>query len=158
MKKAPPVSTPAVPPSLEKLSRLMDSSIRLPGGYRIGWDGIIGLVPGIGDAVGLGISLYILFGAQRAGASSATLARMAANVGIETLLGSVPVLGDLFDFVFKANNRNMRLLQNQIAMPEKTDKRSKRSLYLVALVLLVVVILLIALFVRVISALFGLIF
>lgn len=158
MKRASPAAGAAVPPSLAKLSRFMDSSIRLPGGYRIGWDGIIGLVPGIGDAVGLGISLYILFGAQRAGASSATLTRMAANVGIETLLGSVPVLGDLFDFVFKANNRNMRLLQNQVAMPEATDKRSKRSLYLAALVLLVVVILLIALFVRIISALFGLVF
>ena len=86
-----PLNTP--PASLEKLSRLMDSSIRLPGGYRIGWDGIIGLIPGIGDLTGLAISLYILVGARRAGASSATLFKMMVNVTLESVLGAIPVVG-----------------------------------------------------------------
>ena len=149
----PPSSTPAGPavPSaldtragrgLRRLARFMDSSIRLPGGYRIGWDGIIGLVPGIGDVVGLGVSAWIVFGAARLGASRATLARMAGNVALESVVGAVPVLGDLFDFAFKANERNMRLLERHAREPERLSRHSRRwvvgfGLACVAAVLLV---------------------
>lgn len=96
---------------LQRLSRLLDASIRLPGGFRIGWDTIIGLVPGIGDAVGAGLSAYIVWSAARMGAPRHVLTRMIANVGIDTLIGSVPLVGDLFDAGFKANLRNVALLE-----------------------------------------------
>ena len=110
---------------LQRLSRLMDSAIALPGGYRIGWDGLIGLVPGIGDMVGLGVSAWIVLGAARMGAPKALLARMAGNVALESLVGVVPVLGDLFDFAFKANMRNMRLLERHALEPQRLERRSR---------------------------------
>ncbi|MFK8079945.1 MAG: DUF4112 domain-containing protein [Granulosicoccus sp.] len=118
---------------LDRFSKLMDSSIRLPGGYRIGWDGVIGLVPGIGDLVGTGISLYILLQARRLGASRTTLLRMLGNVGVETVIGSIPVIGDVFDLTFKANNRNMRLLDQQVADPESISRESNLRFYVVLL-------------------------
>ena len=94
--------------------RFLDSSIRLPGGFRIGWDGIIGLVPGIGDVIGLGLSGYLVWRAAELGLPRATLARMLGNVALETVIGAVPIVGDAFDFAFKANNRNVRLLQRAL--------------------------------------------
>ena len=96
---------------LRRLARLLDSSIRLPGGFRIGVDGLIGLVPGVGDLVGAGLSSYIVVQAARMKAPPRVLARMTWNVLLELVIGSVPVLGDLFDMVFKANERNVALLE-----------------------------------------------
>ena len=98
--------------------RFLDSAIRLPGGYRIGWDGIIGLVPGVGDVVGMGLSGYLVWRAAQLGVSRATLARMAGNVVLEGVIGAVPVIGDAFDFVFKANNRNVALLLAELERRE----------------------------------------
>ena len=98
--------------------RLLDSAIRLPGGYRIGWDGIIGLVPGIGDVVGMGLSGWLVWRAAQLGVSRATLARMIGNVALEGVIGAVPVVGDAFDFVFKANNRNVALLLAELERRE----------------------------------------
>jgi hypothetical protein len=112
----------------------MDSSIRLPGGFRIGWDGIIGLIPGLGDVAGMGISLYIVAGAWRSGISRATLIQMLLNLGVEAAIGSIPVIGDLFDFAFKANNRNMRLLENHDADPEGSRLNSRLTLVGIILV------------------------
>ena len=141
---------------LQRLSRLMDSSIRLPGGYRIGWDGVIGLIPGIGDLVGLGVSAWIVLGAARLGVSKATLARMAGNVALETVIGSVPLIGDLFDMAFKANMRNMRLLERHAGDPAAVTRRSRAWLAGVALVGLALVVLLGWIVVAVIGALVGL--
>ena len=98
---------------LRRLARVLDSAIPLPGGFRIGLDGIIGLIPGIGDAVGASAAAYIVIRAAQMGASTATLVRMMWNIILETLVGAVPILGDLFDFAWKANNRNIRLLESQ---------------------------------------------
>lgn len=96
---------------LQKLATLMDSQFTLPGiGYRIGWDGIIGLIPGVGDLFSTAISLYIIAEAQKLGVSRWTTTRMVANLVIDALVGAVPILGDLFDVAFKANLRNLRLL------------------------------------------------
>jgi hypothetical protein len=100
-----------LPADLEGLARLMDESIRLPGGYRIGLDGLVGLVPGIGDAVGAVVSLYLVGRAAKLGAPRSAVARMLGNVGLETLVGAVPIVGDAFDFAFKANRRNVRILR-----------------------------------------------
>lgn len=114
--KTPPLNspTPNTTAELQALSRFLDSSIRLPGGYRIGWDGIIGLIPGLGDVVGACISLYIIIRAKRLGGSNLTIMRMLLNVAIELIVGLIPVVGDIFDFVFKSNTRNLALLNKQL--------------------------------------------
>ncbi|WP_107850382.1 DUF4112 domain-containing protein [Oceanimonas marisflavi] len=96
---------------LDRLAWLLDSAIRLPGGFRIGLDGIIGLVPGVGDLTGAAFSGYILLQAIRMKLPFTLLARMGFNIVLEVLIGSIPILGDLFDFAFKANRRNMRLME-----------------------------------------------
>lgn len=97
---------------LEKLSDLLDRSIRLPGGYRVGLDGIIGLIPGIGDVSTFAVSAYIVNEARQLGVPKRTLVRMSWNVGVDTVFGAIPLVGDLFDFFHKANVKNIKLLLN----------------------------------------------
>ncbi|MBT8144136.1 MAG: DUF4112 domain-containing protein [Gammaproteobacteria bacterium] len=100
---------------LARLARFMDSAFRIPIiGKRIGWDAILGLVPGVGDLAAAGISLYILAAAWQLGVPKSALARMLANIGFETVIGSVPVLGDVFDMAFKANERNVALIEKHV--------------------------------------------
>ncbi|MBY6204520.1 DUF4112 domain-containing protein [Halomonas denitrificans] len=129
---------------VRQLARLLDSSISLPGGYRIGLDGLIGLIPGIGDAAAASISAYIVVQAARMGASTTTLIRMMGNILLELLVGIVPVLGDLFDFVWKANNRNVALLERNLHKLDADDPSGHR-LTRAVLVLLGVFLLLIVL-------------
>lgn len=98
---------------LRQFARLLDSAIPLPGGYRIGLDGIIGLIPGVGDAVTACAAAWIVIRGAQMGASTATLVRMIWNIILELLVGIVPVVGDLFDFAWKANDRNIALLERQ---------------------------------------------
>ena len=86
---------------VERLGLLLDSSIPV-GKYRIGLDPILGLIPGIGDAVGTVLSSYIVFEAAKLGVSKVTLARMILNITVDALIGAVPIVGDLSDFVFKS--------------------------------------------------------
>jgi hypothetical protein len=116
---------PARKRRLDRLAWVLDASIPVPGIGRIGLDGLIGLVPGIGDAVGLVLSSYILIEAARLGVTPATLVRMAGNIGLETLVGSVPVIGDLFDMAWKANLRNMDLLDAHLREPARVRRRSR---------------------------------
>ena len=98
--------------SVEKLARLMDSRFNIPGiPIRLGLDTIIGLIPGIGDTIGLGISGYIIAQSKRVGVNRTTIYKMIANVFIDWLIGIVPILGDLFDWGWQANNRNAGLLR-----------------------------------------------
>ena len=83
-------------------------------------------MPGIGDAVGFGLSGYLVWRASRLGVPRATLARMLGNVALETVIGAVPVLGDAFDFAFKANNRNVRLLERALADRRRELERQDR--------------------------------
>ena len=100
---------------LEKFSRYTDSSIGIPfTRFRIGMDGIIGLVPVVGDMAGLALSGYVLFEAQRAGASKDVKLRMLRNMGIDFVGGLLPVVGDAFDAIYKANTRNTRLLKSYL--------------------------------------------
>src|SRR5918999_2546085 len=96
---------------LARLAWLLDNSIPLPGTrFRIGIDAIIGLVPGLGDLLGVLLSSYIVREAARLGAPPSVLTRMAFNVAPEGLVGLVPVVGDVFDAAWKANQRNLVLL------------------------------------------------
>lgn len=96
---------------LRALAWLLDESLPLPGGYRIGLDPLIGLIPGLGDALGALVSAYILNEARRLGAPRSMLMRMAGNVLVESIVGAIPLAGDLFDAAYKANLRNLALLQ-----------------------------------------------
>ena len=100
---------------LRSLTHTLDNAFEIPViGYRVGWDAIIGLVPGIGDAIMLVPSGYIVYQAYRLGAPRRTLVRMGVNLGLETLIGSVPLVGDLFDATWKSNARNLHLLEQHL--------------------------------------------
>jgi hypothetical protein len=96
-------------------STLLDEAVRIPGiGYRVGIDPLLGLLPVSGDAVGAVLSLYIVAESARLGVPPKTLVRMLVNVGLDAGAGSIPVAGDLFDAVWKANKRNVSLLEDHL--------------------------------------------
>lgn len=96
---------------LKLLARLMDSALRIPGTrIRFGADSALGLIPGAGDVIGLGISAFAVMEAVRLGAPPSLIARMIGNVAIDTGIGAIPVAGDIFDMMFKSNTRNLKLL------------------------------------------------
>lgn len=107
---------------LRRLANLLDSAISIPGTrWRIGLDPLIGLIPGAGDAVAAALSIYIVVEAYRLGVRRPILARMLANVAIDFLVGVIPVLGDVFDAVWKCNARNLQLLEMEIAKSRSAD-------------------------------------
>ena len=99
---------------VEALARWLDYAFVLPGGFRFGLAGIIGLAPGIGDVIDALISLFIVHRAIQLRIPRVSIARMVVNVGIEGFAGSVPFIGDLFDIAFKANRRNYQILKNHM--------------------------------------------
>jgi hypothetical protein len=122
---------------LRRVARLLDSAIQLPGTrFRFGLDPLIGLVPGIGDAIGAIFSTMIVFQAARLGAPKSTLVRMMANVAIDTLVGEIPLVGDLFDFGWKSNTRNIALLEQHLDRPVAAMVASRRVLFLLGFGLL----------------------
>jgi hypothetical protein len=124
------------------LAWLLDSSIRIPGTrFTVGLDAVIGLFPLVGDLIGVLFSSYIVAEAARLGAPKSVLARMAFNVGLEGLVGIVPLAGDAFDAVFKANQRNVRLLNRWLDQPGKTERASAAFVLLLILGLLVLLLL-----------------
>jgi hypothetical protein len=107
---------------LRRLAWWLDDAFPIPGTrQRVGFDALIGLIPGVGDTLGALLSTYIIVEAARRGASVWTVARMLGNVGLETVVGAIPLLGDLFDVVFKANQRNLALLGDTLerGVPER---------------------------------------
>jgi hypothetical protein len=119
---------------LNRLAWLLDSSIPIPGTrFSIGLDALIGLVPFLGDLIGVALSTYIVGEAARLGASRSVLARMVFNVAVEGLAGLVPLAGDVFDAAWKANQRNVRLLAAWVDQPRRTQRAS--ALFTAALVL-----------------------
>lgn len=101
---------------IDAVARYMDARFRIPGtSIRFGWDAIIGLVPGLGDAATLIPAGVLIWEAIRLGAGKRILARMAFNTGVDFLIGGVPVLGDVFDLFFKANQMNADLLRREFA-------------------------------------------
>ena len=120
--------------TLHRLEILLDEAFRLPGtDIRFGIDGVIGLVPGLGDAVAGLLSLVIPFAAWARGVPYVTLVRMAANLAIDVLVGSIPLFGDIFDIAFKANRRNYLLMQRHLGEPRRHTWRDWMFLLLIAL-------------------------
>lgn len=131
---------------LRTMARLLDNAVRIPGtNIRFGLDALIGLVPGIGDAIGAIFSSVIIFHAARLGAPRSTLLRMMGNVGLDTIVGEVPLLGDLFDFSWKSNSRNLALLEEHLQQPIRARVGSRRVLLLLGGGLLLLFVALIAL-------------
>lgn len=108
---------------LRGLGRLLDGAIEIPGTrIRVGLDPLIGLVPVVGDWIGGVLAGYIVIRAAGLGASGATLLRMLGNLAIDALVGTVPVLGDIFDLTFRANERNLRLLDAHMQAPARQGR------------------------------------
>ena len=128
---------------MRQLSRLLDSAIVIPGTKkRIGLDPIIGLIPGGGDTISAALSGYIIVEAAMMGLPREALIRMVMNVLIDTVVGSVPVFGDIFDVVSKANLRNMQIVETYIKSPEPKEKADKLfiGLLILGLVMFAVVV------------------
>ena len=101
---------------VEHVARLMDSQFRLPGTrFRFGLDPLLGLVPIVGDLSSTAVSVVLLLTMLRHGASGAVVVRMALNILIDTVVGAIPILGNVFDFTFKSNERNVALLRRHYA-------------------------------------------
>ena len=111
--------------SLRSLARLLDTAVGIPGtNIRFGLDSLIGLVPGLGDLAGAAMSGYIVLASARLGAPTPVLVRMVANVAIDAAVGTVPLLGDLFDVGWKANTKNAALLDRHLGDPVATKRAS----------------------------------
>lgn len=109
---------------LVKIARLMDTAIRVPGvGIRFGADSVLGLLPVVGDASGALIGLYIVNEARRLGVPREKLIQMAGNIGIDAAVGSVPVLGDLFDVYFKSHRRNVQMILDHFGLNDHPQFR-----------------------------------
>ena len=120
-----PVSDVARLARLRRLAWVVDAAFRLPGTrFRFGLNSLIGLTPAAGDAVLAAVSLYIVWEARGLGVPKEKLARMLGNVAIEATVGTVPLLGDLFDMTFKANLRNLAIVEEHLGVPLRASARA----------------------------------
>lgn len=98
-----------------RLARVLDSAVKIPGTkVRFGADAVLGLIPGLGDVAGAALAGYLVLLAQRLGAPRTVILRMLANVAIDTVGGTIPIVGDLFDVAYKSNLRNVELLERAL--------------------------------------------
>ena len=123
--------------SIEKLANLLDTKFKGPFGWRFGLDGLVGLIPGIGDAVTSVMAFIIVGQAVMVGAPMSVLARMMGNIVIDNLVSSPPLIGPIFDFVWKSNRKNMRILQGYAQSPAQTTRRSRWQVGLTLTLLLI---------------------
>lgn len=124
-----------------KFAELLDSQFTIPGTkIKFGIDPVIGLVSGIGDLAGASLSVYFMFYATRLGAKSSVLVRMFANILADLTIGSIPILGDIFDVAWKANLRNAKLLEKLEENPRKLEAESKILMWILFFVLVTILI------------------
>jgi len=122
------------------LARILDTAVGIPGTkIRIGLDPILGLVPGAGDVAGAMLSAYIVLIAANKGAPRPVIWRMLGNIAVDTALGSLPILGDVFDVAFKSNIRNVELLERYANEPATVERRSRGLAVLVIVIVAVLV-------------------
>lgn len=111
---------------VRSVARVLDAAVRIPGtDIRFGLDSILGLVPALGDVSGAVLSGYIIIASARLGVPPSVVVRMILNVAVDTGLGAVPVIGDVFDVAWRANIRNAELLEKHAALPEATTRSSR---------------------------------
>jgi hypothetical protein len=124
---------------LRAITRLFDSAFVVPGTrWRFGIDALFGLIPGLGDIAGALVAVYALHVARGLRAPGPVQLHMLGNIALDALIGTVPLIGDLFDFVFKAQTRNLALLDAWLDTPHATERRSRRSVILIPLAVLLV--------------------
>ena len=105
---------------IETVATLLDTAFGVPGTkFRFGFDGLVGLIPGVGDALTTAVSIWLVKEARVLGAPPQMIARMLANIGIDFAIGAVPLLGDAFDLFWKSNRRNLHLLRQHLAREER---------------------------------------
>jgi hypothetical protein len=105
------------------VAKLMDSAFMIPGlNRRVGLDSVLGIVPGVGDALSAAIASYIIWEARQLGLPRWKIARMIGNVAMDTAIGAIPLAGDVFDVFFKANERNLRIIHEHLGTPKRGPK------------------------------------
>jgi hypothetical protein len=129
-------NAPKEDPLLEWLAWLMDESIEI-GPWKIGLDGLLGVIPGIGDMAGAAVSMVIIARAMQAGISRSAITRMVINVAVDSLLGALPLLGDIFDFAWKSNVRNVQIYREALR-GERRPVKDWAFILFVAVILLVI--------------------
>jgi hypothetical protein len=142
---------------LRQLARLLDAAVRIPGTeIRFGLDALLGLIPGAGDIAGGVLSTFIIVQAAKLGAPGAVLARMVMNVAVDSIVGAVPILGDLFDIGWKSNMRNAQLLERYVERPQATRAASRGAVVAAVTAVLLIVVGMIAVVVVIVRWLAGL--
>jgi len=150
----PDSALPADLVALRRFAYLMDEAFVIPGTrMRVGFDAVLGLIPGVGDVIGAVMSTWIIAGALRHRVPSWVIARMVFNVATDLIFGAVPVAGDVFDFLFEENMMNMRLLEKH-----RDRRRPPRTAGQIALVLGIIVVFLVLLAIAIAASLIALIF
>ena len=138
------------------LTRLLDSAARVPGtNFRFGLDPVLGLIPGLGDVAGAALSGYVVILASRLGAPKSVIVRMLGNVALDTVAGTMPVVGDLFDAGWKSNTRNLALLERHVGLPTTERAASRAVVWLTVAALAVLALGAVALAIFVVRALLG---
>lgn len=112
---------------LRQLANFLDTAVRIPGtNIRFGLDALVGLIPGVGDMTMGVASVFVILSAARMGVPASVLARMVANVAIDSAVGVIPILGDIFDVGWKANSRNVALAEQYMTAPEHERRHTER--------------------------------
>jgi hypothetical protein len=121
-----PSPSPSALPQLRRFAFWLDAGVAVPGtSIRVGLDPLLGIVPGLGDAAGALLAAWILVEAIRHGAPRATLARIASNIALDALIGAMPFAGDVFDLFWKANVKNVALLERHATDPAGAGKADR---------------------------------
>jgi hypothetical protein len=124
---------------LRAITQLFDQAFAIPGTkWRFGLDALFGLVPGFGDIAGALVAVYAMQVARHLNVPPAVRLHMLSNIALDALIGMVPIAGDLFDFAFKAQTRNLALLDAYLATPRQAARRSRRGMLLLALATIIV--------------------
>jgi hypothetical protein len=134
-RRGPVPNSRPVPEWVRGLAWLLDDSIPIGGGHRVGVDGVASFVPGVGDAAGLVASMVVVLAGIAAGVSLPTTLHMMLNVGVDTIVGAVPFLGAVFDLAYKSNTRNLRLIEADLHDRAATRRSSIKVFLLSALVI-----------------------
>lgn len=130
--KTPPFDSDLEVKRLKKIATYLDAQFTLPFGWRIGWDGLIGLIPGAGDILTNGLSFYIVYRSALIGCPPSIILRMCLNILIDNFLDLIPFVGALFDFMWKSNIKNVELLERYLDKPDRARAASTAVLIFTA--------------------------